>query len=526
MVQPIIGKGALESLTTGMYSNEFILYREYIQNSSDSFNKAFKCGILKKNEEAIRIEIEGSMIRISDNGIGIEKEKAISRLINIGDSDKDFKVDKGFRGIGRLAGISYCEKLIFITSCSGEDKKTVLEWDCKKLNELIAPGEHNNLTVAEVITEVTCSHLEDEEAEKHYFIVELHGVKKEVKDLLDEEKVKAYICEVAPIPFDKKKFSLANNIYSHFSQRHYAIDEYNIFMGNSRIPLTKKYKSYFDTSKGDDQLTDINFFESKNGAFVCWVGVSSFKGAVKNDIIKGIRVRKENILIGNEKNFSQFFPSEGDAANPWFIGELHILDKNIYPNARRDDFEKNSAYYEIHSELREICNDLNKNYRRMNSKINVDIRKLVESKEKLKEIERKITENDFTSKQDKEVTKKVLDKEIETVEKITKKLEKLENNKELLGSTKYRIKEALSKTESKKNEKETIDEISKAADKIKKEIEKKDFKFSKDLPANYSRSEKKLYYLLMETLFEKLEKEKAETVRTAFLEKVKNKKKK
>lgn len=47
MNEPVAGKFLLEILTRGMYSNPMHIYREYIQNSSDSIDKAIEAGILQ-----------------------------------------------------------------------------------------------------------------------------------------------------------------------------------------------------------------------------------------------------------------------------------------------------------------------------------------------------------------------------------------------------------------------------------------------------------------------------------------------
>lgn len=41
-----VGKYTLESLTTGMYSDPKIVYREYIQNSVDSLENAVSLGLI------------------------------------------------------------------------------------------------------------------------------------------------------------------------------------------------------------------------------------------------------------------------------------------------------------------------------------------------------------------------------------------------------------------------------------------------------------------------------------------------
>lgn len=50
-----VGKYTLESLTTGMYSDPKIVYREYIQNSVDSLENAVQQGIIEQS--SMRIDI-------------------------------------------------------------------------------------------------------------------------------------------------------------------------------------------------------------------------------------------------------------------------------------------------------------------------------------------------------------------------------------------------------------------------------------------------------------------------------------
>ena len=58
MSEPIAGKFLLEILTKGMYSNPMHVYREYIQNSSDSIDRAIESGILQATEAEIHIFID------------------------------------------------------------------------------------------------------------------------------------------------------------------------------------------------------------------------------------------------------------------------------------------------------------------------------------------------------------------------------------------------------------------------------------------------------------------------------------
>ena len=109
-MEPIrIGKFTLESLTTGMYADPRIIFREYIQNSTDAIDKAIKEGIIKREEGRIDITIDkkNKRITIKDTGIGISNSKVWHLLGDIGNSEKRFEESRGFRGIGRLGGVSY-----------------------------------------------------------------------------------------------------------------------------------------------------------------------------------------------------------------------------------------------------------------------------------------------------------------------------------------------------------------------------------------------------------------------------------
>ena len=94
--EPVIGRQVLDIITTGMYDDPLMVYREYIQNAVDSIDLAIERQILDSNQGEIRIEISGlnRSISIQDNGIGMEKEY----------SDRIFEVFKRLHPIGEYEG--------------------------------------------------------------------------------------------------------------------------------------------------------------------------------------------------------------------------------------------------------------------------------------------------------------------------------------------------------------------------------------------------------------------------------------
>ena len=86
----IIGKHTLESLTSGMYLDPYVIFREYIQNSVDSIDAAIDNGTLTTGEDQIVVQLRPTEqeIIIRDNGTGISNTEAEKVLISIGNSQK------------------------------------------------------------------------------------------------------------------------------------------------------------------------------------------------------------------------------------------------------------------------------------------------------------------------------------------------------------------------------------------------------------------------------------------------------
>ena len=60
--------------------------------------------------------------------------------------------------------------------------------------------------------------------------------------------------------------------------------------------------------------------------------------------------------VGDEDIFANSFPEA--RFNSWVVGELHVLDRRILPNGRRDDFEHNAPYATLVNQLGPLCRDL------------------------------------------------------------------------------------------------------------------------------------------------------------------------
>ena len=243
--QLLIGKFTLESLTSGLYVSPLDLYREYVQNAADSIDEALEQGILKKGEEKISITVSESerIIKISDNGTGVGANDIYSNLIDIGNSKKRHSNSRGFRGIGRLSGLGYCQKLKFLTSIHGEEKASCIIYDAEKLKYLLSPQVDSRDSIDQVLSSVLTIEEIPERINKHYFSVELYGVVPE-SDLLNDSEVVPYLQQNLPVPFSRD-FVWGSMIKQKLVQMEVELAEYNVELRTDRtvIDICKPYIS-------------------------------------------------------------------------------------------------------------------------------------------------------------------------------------------------------------------------------------------------------------------------------------------
>ncbi|HNY45203.1 MAG TPA: ATP-binding protein, partial [Bacteroidales bacterium] len=295
---PVIGKDVIESLTIGMYEDSRFIFREYIQNSADQIDKAVREGLLEKNQGEIHITIDAERrkIIIEDNATGIAFEQVQPILQNIAQSTKQRGVDKGFRGIGRLGGLAYCENLIFETSFFNEAKKSILKWDAAKLKDIINNRKDKEDAIS-VIKQVTDFSTQKENPESHYFKVILENVTND--DLLDKREIEKYLSMVAPLPFPTR-FIYKSKIFDEFKKDSITVDEYKIYLNSEQ--LFKGYSTYIykgdeNDKKKEDEIIDVVFFKeyASDGNLLYWGWHSvSEKNQSLNQInyTRGFRLRK------------------------------------------------------------------------------------------------------------------------------------------------------------------------------------------------------------------------------------------
>lgn len=389
---PKIGAFVLETLTTGMYTNPLDSIREFIQNSTDSILKGEEMGILGREEGRIIICIneEKRAIKILDNGVGVPESEIKSRLIDIGMSGKNIEKDAGFRGIGRLAGIAYCNKLIFRTKAKGEKVQTTIEFDCIGLKNAISPTMRQVGELADIIGKNYTITKHPSKPEDHFFEVEMVEVDEKSSKFLDWNDLEEYLSQVAPVNYDAQRFKYSLPIKDWANRHGVNIPTVNLVIKKSSSQerqIFRPFKNVYQTSKIagglDIHVQGIRYYPEENineCGFWIWYSDTPLMGMITDIKSAGLRFRKNNIQIGSAENVAALFAEIAESNkrfNAYFIGEVHILDKNVIPNARRDGFEDNDAFNNIKNQLKKFIQDRCEEIRKASEIRNMPTQKLV-----------------------------------------------------------------------------------------------------------------------------------------------------
>lgn len=369
----VIGARVLDVLTTGMYPEALDALREYVQNSYDGIRKAERVEVLKPNHGEVTVTINTLKREVSvrDNGIGIPSTEARSTLMSIGASKKRVGEEAGFRGIGRLAGLAYCDKLVFTTAYKDEPHYTELTFDAAEIRRTISNSSRSaeTETAAGLLVRATNHRLVECPPGMPFFEVRLLGVDTKACPFLEVDKVRSYLRQVAPVEFNLHAFVYGHAKINPLLDQHKVRRIINLtLVGNGRSEAIKKpYKSQHLAGTRNPKevaITDIEIAvdPSEPPRWIAWLSVAKdLSGVIASDDVRGIRLRSNNILIGDYSTFSRIFEKVQKSyfrMNGYYSGEVHFLDTDIVPNSRRDYFEDNEAWREAERTLIEWAKPL------------------------------------------------------------------------------------------------------------------------------------------------------------------------
>lgn len=365
----VIGKDVLELLSSSMYLDPITIFREYVQNSADAIDEARHKGIINRSEPGrvdIRLDPIARTIQLRDNGSGIPSEEFTKRLTSFGASTKRGTTARGFRGVGRLAGLGYCQELIFRSRAPGDAMVSELRWDCRRLRSALRDISQQGDLISLVHEVVSTRRLDGEPWPTHFFEVELKGVIRHRNDrLLSASTVAEYLSQVAPVPFSPL-FKFGAEIAEVLSKVAHMGDLELRIVGIDG-PITRPHQDRLEIGDNRfDEFKEIEFKEipAHDGgvAAIAWFLHHGYVGAIPAKAqVKGLRLRAGNVQVGDGALLEDLFAEP--RFNAWSVGEIHVLDKRITPNGRRDQFEQSVHFDNLLNHVAPVARDISRRCR-------------------------------------------------------------------------------------------------------------------------------------------------------------------
>jgi Histidine kinase-, DNA gyrase B-, and HSP90-like ATPase len=358
-----LGKDILELISTAMYVDPMVVYREYLQNAADAIDEARAVKLLSPDEAGrvdLFIDPSERTIRIRDNGAGVAPEDFATRMTALGGSAKRGTAARGFRGVGRLSGLGYAQELVFRSRVSGQPDVSVIRWDCRRLKAALADSSFDG-DVAHLISNiVSVSHEPAADYPDRFFEVELSKVVRQRNDkLMDAAAVADYLAQIAPAPF-APEFRFGAEIAAAIRSAA-DLSELQIQV-NGAPPLVRPHRNEVEVGPArTNSFEDLTIVEvpgiDGQVAAVAWFLHHGYEGALTvGTLIKGVRLRVGNLQIGDSAILEDIFPEI--RFNSWSVGEVHVLDPRIVPNGRRDQFEQNAHFSNLINQLGPSARDI------------------------------------------------------------------------------------------------------------------------------------------------------------------------
>lgn len=346
----------MEVLTRGLYPDKLHVVREYVQNGFDAILELRRKGF-ENDETRIELKVSPPSLFIFDNGVGMDA-KRMSEYRYVGYSRKLTAESVGFRGIGKLSGISAAEKIIVTTSPLGIPEKHKLIIDAEAMlqhvERLKASGE--NIALNKLIQQYTSLETSSEESDAHYTQIELFKVRSDSLVLLDTNRLFEYLSLTAPVDFDPT-FQYGQQIdqelreyVSDYETVPLFVDEKQVF--RLFLPNAKPPQWIFVWGDNNENSSPLAF---------CWYCENKEKGQFPDELRRGFFYRVKNFTVGDNQLPRITLWRSSPERSFYFFGEVHVCDPGIVPSADRTNFEQNGSRERLYKKAsEEISRTLNR----------------------------------------------------------------------------------------------------------------------------------------------------------------------
>jgi molecular chaperone HtpG len=376
-----IGGELLPILSKGLYTNPLDCVREYVQNGVDAGAKK------------IKIKVTGNSVIIDDDGSGMNMGELVEAR-KFGVSPKLTDEFAGFRGIGIYSGYDLSNRLIMKTKREGEANACVMQFDFANMKQQLGQAKKDLKTIPlnKLLTDNTTFGYEEwDDADDHFTVVQLEDISDvHIYKLSDRTELRKYILQNLPVDFDES-FEYRDEIIKHLSlhvpnykavkivlQSDDAPDELvaKPTIKNLRIPsfgyiktaTDKQNVAYFwaclnkersridnEHNSGEAKPAKGRKAEDKNQAN----GSDNQKQpSIDLSEYQGFVYKAKGFTIGNRDKLIRYFTHGAGALYRWYTGEIYVLDKEVIPNAERDDFELSPAKTKLEAAVRDKLEEL------------------------------------------------------------------------------------------------------------------------------------------------------------------------
>lgn len=350
-----VGASIVSIITESLYDKPIVVFREYIQNAVDSLSSV--SANISASKLGVHVWHDKNSLYFVDNGRGIVLEDFLIKMTSIANSDKSKVENIGYKGIGRLSGISYCEVLSFINILDFKNNKyQQYDISARKYSEIRRLQNFNSLTFDKLMDEIgsindsvdatdirniALKHGNLFENRNTGFIVILKNISPVLQNVIKDSKFLENLNWLLPIPFadsiasEEPFVTLANQATSSISPLIPA-KAYNIFFNGEQLyrPLSKDMiRTYLCTCELDQYGICLHSFSNQK------IVIN------KTNSFSGIRIYIDNMMLCDESELIPALIQYGltsHTSNELLqsvrgIGALiYIVDKvNISTNARR-----------------------------------------------------------------------------------------------------------------------------------------------------------------------------------------------
>lgn len=349
----MVGASIVSIITESLYDKPIVIFREYIQNAVDAMAKASQGSQFL----AAHFWLEDSNLYFLDNGTGITADAFETTMTSIARSDKIKKENIGYKGIGRLSGLPYCNSLTFVNIVDySNGVYQEYHIDSRKYKAACLRDNFNQMSFYELMNEIgefleasDFSRIKEIIGERSNlfdkrntgFLVILENISSVLQATIEEPDFTQSLNWLLPVPFDdeisrEEPFSSLGTETAFDEDFSIPAKSYTIYFDNQQLkrPLKKNMlRAYLCKSNFAKYAVCVHSFSNKKIAME------------KGNPFSGIRIYIDNMLLCDENELIPALQQYGLTYHSLYeliqsvrgIGALiYIVDKiSISTNARR-----------------------------------------------------------------------------------------------------------------------------------------------------------------------------------------------